>query len=159
MVCWMLISSGKFPIFGSAHTCVYPNGESGGKSVSETYTRSEFLLDFFILGISCWSSCSNPARSSVSHVHLLFRWSIYYLGNESRFVLLIWINSSLCVGRSKTKSFGIFSSLCSRSSSPSSSAADRISLLVVATSRVCYIESREEIGEVKQKINFSFDLQ
>lgn len=30
-----------------------------------------------------------------SHVRLLFRWSIYYLENESRFVLLIWINSSL----------------------------------------------------------------
>lgn len=40
-------------------------------------------------------SVPNHARTSPSHVFLLFRWSIYYLENESRFVLLIWINSSL----------------------------------------------------------------
>lgn len=38
---------------------------------------------------------AHPSRTLPSHVSLLFRWSIYYLENESRFVLLIWINSSL----------------------------------------------------------------
>lgn len=52
-----------------------------------------------------------------SHVRLLFRWSIYYLENESRFVLLIWINSSLWKKSKHTRQshlvFFSFSSLSS----------------------------------------------